>query len=491
MIINKVKEFKNYINGEWISSLSGETMNIYCPGDGELVSIVAKSNKEDVDLAVKYAKKAFENSQWAYDPRLRSDTLFQWAEKIKENHEEISTMLSFESGKPISEARIEVSNATNYLKYNAGAIKTLYGRSNSIDKNILSILSREPVGVVGGILPWNYPVTLFMRDVVPALAAGNTLVFKPASQTSASNMILVKYLHELNIMPSGVINGITGQGRVIGDSLINHSDIDMITFTGSSQTGINIMKVCSDSMKRVSLELGGKSPNIVFSDADFEKALPYVIKGAFSNAGQLCTLGSRLVLQEDIADEFLDKLIEKVESLKISHGIKEDTELGPVVSEKQMNEIMGYIDEAKEHSRLLTGGYRLTEGEYSKGYFIAPTIFLNPPIESRIVQEEIFGPILVVQTFKDEREAIQLANGTDFGLASGIWTKDINKAMRVSRQLKAGTCWINCYNRLFPEAETGGYKMSGIGRAAGLEGILKYTEIKHICIDFNEEILLK
>lgn len=484
MTKNRFWEFKNYINGQWIDSFGKETMNNYCPGDGELVSTVAKSGEEDVNQAVKYAKDALEQSDWSYDPRLRSDALNEWARVIKENHEEASAILSLESGKPISEARMEVSNAINYLKYNAGAIKTLYGRSNSIDRNTLSIMSREPVGVVGAILPWNYPVTLFMRDAIPALAAGNTLVFKPASQTSASNMVLIKYLHETELMPKGVINGITGQGRVIGDRLINHPDIDMITFTGSSETGKNIMKVCADTMKKVSLELGGKSPNIVFADADIDKAIPYIIKAAFSNAGQLCTLGSRLILENSIAEMFLDRLVKEVESLKIGHGIEEDTQLGPVISEKQMNKIMGYIEEGKEDSWLLTGGFRLNVGDYAKGYFIAPTLLLNPPIKSKVVQEEIFGPVLAIQTFDTEEEAIELANCTDFGLASGVWTQDISKAMRVSRKIKAGTCWINCYNKLFPEAETGGFKSSGIGRAAGLEGILKYTEIKHICIDY-------
>ncbi|MFA7412629.1 MAG: aldehyde dehydrogenase family protein [Tissierellaceae bacterium] len=480
-------EFKNYINGQWVDSLTGEKMGNYCPGDGELVSKVSKSGKEDVDKAVSSAKEALEKSDWAYDPRLRSDALFEWARSIKENHEEVSTILSLESGKPISEARMEVSNAINYLKYNAGAIKTLYGRSNSIDRNTLSVMSREPVGVVGAILPWNYPVTLFMRDAIPALAAGNTLVFKPASQTSASNMVLIKYLHQTSMMPKGVINGITGQGKLIGDSLVNHPDIDMITFTGSSETGKNIMKQCADTMKKVSLELGGKSPNIVFADADIDKAIPYIIKAAFSNAGQLCTLGSRLILDSSIAEEFLDRLVKEVESLKVGHGIEEDTQLGPVISEKQMNKIMDYIEEGKENSWLLTGGFRLDTGQYSKGYFIAPTLLLNPPVNSKLVQEEIFGPVLAIQTFDTEDKAIELANCTDFGLASGIWTQDISKAMRVSRKIRAGTCWINCYNKLFPEAETGGLKKSGIGRAAGLEGILKYTEIKHICIDYAQQ----
>lgn len=485
--MGEIKKYLNYINGEWVASHSGSTIEIHCPADQEVVSIVERSNEKDIDEAVCAARKALEDEDWSFNPKRRSRALYLWAQAVRGHHEEIAVLLSLEAGKPIQEARFEVSNAINYLEYSAASVRTLYGSTTTVDKTLLSVLSREPVGVIGVIIPWNYPVTLFMRDMTPALAAGNTVVVKPAEQTSACNMILLELLDTVEEFPKGVINAVTGYGNEAGEALIQHPSVDMISFTGGSVTGKHIMEVGSKTMKKLSLELGGKSANIIFADADLDKALPMAIKGIFSNAGQLCTVGSRLILEESISVKFLDKMKNLVEKMKIGHGRNEDTELGPVVSEKQMNKILAYIEDGKKCAELVTGGYRITDGALSNGWFLAPTIFLNPPVDSKIVQEEIFGPVLVVQTFKTEEEAIELANGTKFGLASGVWSKDIDKAMRVSRKMHAGSCWVNCYNKLFPEAETGGYKQSGIDRAAGVEGFMKYTEVKHICFEFENK----
>lgn len=480
----KARSYRNYINGEWCDAASGATMEVLCPADGQVVSIVPKSSAADVDKAVQAARQAFEHADWAYNPRLRSNALYAWAQKLRERHEEVARILAAEAGKPIGEARFETGNAINYLEYSAASARKIYGGTTNVDPSSFSLLAREPVGVVGAISPWNYPVTLFMRDMTPALAAGCTTVVKPAAQTSGCTLILLELLHETGMFPAGVINTLSGPGSDAGEALIAHKDVDMITFTGGTEVGQHIMRTAADTMKKVSLELGGKAGNIVFADADMDKVMANAVKASFSNAGQLCTVASRLILERKAAETFLPAYVKLVQSLKVGHSLAEDTQLGPVVNRTQMERILGYIEEAKGYAQLLTGGNRITADGLDKGCFIEPTIFLDPPVDSPIVQEEIFGPVLVVQTFETLEEAIELANNTPYGLASGVWSKDIDKAMRVARKMKAGSCWVNCYNRLFPDAETGGYKLSGTDRAAGIEGLMKYTEVKHICIDF-------
>lgn len=479
-----IRTYQNYINGEWRPSASGARLTVTCPGDGQPVADVPKSVPEDMDRAVAAARHAFETADWAFNPRLRSKAMLVWAAKLRDNLEDLATVLCLETGKPMGEARFEVNGAINQLEYYAAAARTLYGAANAVDKNTLSVLAREPVGVVGGIIPWNYPVTLFMRDMAPALAAGNSIVVKPAAITSASALALLQEAEKTNLFPAGILNCVTGSGSVVGETLIAHPDVDMISFTGSTGVGRHIMEVAAATMKKLSLELGGKSPNVIFADADLDKALPYALKAIFTNAGQLCTVGSRLVVEESVAEEMVARLKAGAEALRVGHGLDPETTMGPVSSEGQLRDVMGYIEEGKAHATLVTGGYRITEGELAQGCFIAPTIFLNPPADSRIVQEEIFGPVLVVQTFRTEEEAIAIANNTKYGLASAVWTRNIDRAMRVARRIRAGSCWINCYNRLLPECETGGYKQSGIDRAGGIEGIMKYTEVKHILVDF-------
>ncbi|MDR1193038.1 MAG: aldehyde dehydrogenase family protein [Peptococcaceae bacterium] len=481
----KTRTYRNYINGEWSDAANGAIMEARCPSDGQVVSIAPKSSAADVDRAARAARAAFERADWAYNPRSRSNALYAWAQKLRERGEDVARILSAEAGKPISEARFETGNAINYLEYSAASARKLYGGATNVDATSFSILAREPVGVVGAILPWNYPVTLFMRDMTPALAAGCATVVKPAAQTSGCAMILLELLHETGMFPAGVINALTGAGSEAGEALINHKDVDMITFTGGTAVGQHIMRTAADTMKKVSLELGGKAGNIVFADADMDKVMANAVRASFSNAGQLCTVASRLILEKKAAPTFLPAYIKLVEALRIGHSLAEDTQLGPVVNQTQLESVLGYINEAKSYAKLLTGGNRVTASGLDKGYFIEPTIFLDPPAGSRLAQDEIFGPVLVVQTFETLDEAIALANNTPYGLASGVWSKDIDKAMRVAREMKAGSCWVNCYNRLFPDAETGGYKLSGTDRAAGIEGLMKYTEVKHICIDFS------
>lgn len=482
----ETRTYLNYIDGQFSASSTGKTLEIFCPGDGQRVSIVPASAAEDIDRGVEAARRAFFEEDWAFNPRLRSQAMFAWAAQIREHLEEVAYVLSAETGKPLGEARFEVNGSLGYLEYYASAVRTLYGGSTAVNGESLSITAREPVGVVGGIVPWNYPITLFMRDMAPALATGNTIVVKPAGTTAGSNLILMELLDQCGLFPRGVVNCVSGQGSVIGDCLLHHPDVDMISFTGSLAVGKHIMRECAETMKKVSLELGGKSANIIFEDADLSKALPYAMKAMFTHAGQICFAGTRVVVQRSIAADFVKQLKQAAEALVVGHGFDSRTTMGPVNSEKQLQSVLDYIEVGKQWSKLVTGGYRLTDGELSKGYFIAPTIFLDPPVDCPIVQEEIFGPVMVVQTFDTEEEAIALANGTPYGLASAVWTKDVDRGMRVARRMRAGSAWINCYNRLFPECETGGYKMSGFDRAGGVEGMMKYTEVKHICVDWGK-----
>ena len=481
----EIKRYRNLIDGVWQDAENGAMMEIHCPCDGVLVSEVPASEKADVDLAVNAARNAFDHANWAFDPRLRSRCLGAWAAAMRANHEALATRLSLETGKPINEARFELNSSIGYVEYYAAAARTLYGTSTAVEPGLLSVLAREPVGVVAVITPWNYPVTLLMRDMAPALAAGCTCVLKPAAQTTGYTLAVLELLSQVPEFPKGVVNAVSGRGSVVGDALTCHPGVDMISLTGGLETGRQVMKTAADSMKKVSLELGGKSPNVIFADADLDKALPFALKAIFMNAGQLCTVGSRLVLEESLVDTFLPRLKEEVEKLRPGYCMDENTNLGPVISQEQMEKILGYIEQGKQCATLVTGGHRLTENGLDKGFYIAPTIFLNPPMDAPIVQEEIFGPILVVQTFRTREEALEIANGTEYGLASAVWSRDIDKAMWVARRLRAGSAWVNCYNKLLPECETGGYKQSGMDRAGGVDGMLKYTEIKHLCVDFK------
>lgn len=476
--------YENFIDGKWVPAASGAMLDIFCPCNGELVSRVPASDKSDVNAAVASAKRAFYEEDWAFNPRLRSAVLLKWAAAMRANLESLARALALETGKPIGEARFEINGSIGYMEYYASAARTLYGGTTAVDRSSLSVLSREPVGVVAGITPWNYPITLMMRDLAPALAAGNTIIIKSAQQTTACTLEVVRLLKEVPMLPRGVINAVSGKGSVIGNVFSEHPDVDMISFTGSVEVGKSLTRSAAETMKKLSLELGGKSPNIVFADANIEKALPYAIKAVFTNAGQLCTSGTRLVIEESIADEFLARLKALAEGLKLGYCMDENTQMGPVVSKAQLETVLGYIEDGLKTGTLVTGGRRVMENGMDKGYFVAPTIIKNPAHNSRIVQEEIFGPVLVVETFRTEQEAVEIANGTEFGLAGAVWTRDIDKAMRVARKVRSGSMWINCYNKLFPECETGGYKQSGVDRAGGVEGIMKYTEVKHICVDF-------
>lgn len=485
MTANEVRTYQNYIGGEWTSSVTGELFDSINPANGELVARVQCSNEDDAHRAAGVASEAFYGTGWAFSPAQRAQALFKWAAGLAQRQEELARLLTLESGKPIREARYEVSRAISYLEFYAGLARGLYGASTALSPDSYSILAREPVGTVAVIVPWNFPITLLMRALAPALAAGNAAVVKPAPFTSAVTMACFEELDRTEAFPGGIVNALSGYGKPVGGPLVRDELINMISFTGGTDTGKEIMCAAAPTMKKLALELGGKSANIVFADADLDRALPYAASGIFTNAGQLCTVGSRLLVNRQIQGQVISWLKQRAEAIKVGPGMDESTEMGPLVSESQLERVSRYAEIGKQTARLVTGGQRPSTAGLQHGFFFAPTIFDEAPSSSPIVQEEIFGPVLAVQPFNDEEEAIALANGTAYGLAAGVWTTNVDRALRVARRLQAGTVWINTYNKLAPEVETGGYKESGIGRASGMEGLLEYTEIKHIYLEMG------
>ena len=480
-------KFENYIDGKWVAPAKGQYSTGTNPGNGEETGTAPYSTTEDLNLAVAAAKKAFETSEWSTNSVVRYKALMGWAAELRKIQKDIAEMMVYESGKTFGEAFFEVDRGINYLEFFASIMRGLYGTSTAPDANTMCILAREPVGVVAGIVPWNGPVVLFMRDLAAALAAGNTIVAKPATYTPCCTLMMMRAVESCGLFPDGVINCVAGSGSTIGEDLITHPDVDMIAFTGSAEVGIHIAKAAADTMKKVSLELGGKSPNVIFADADLDRAVPGAISGIFTGTGQVCVAGSRIVVEESIAEEFTKRFVEAAEAIKVGYGMDQETKMGPVTSKKQMEDVLAFIKKGKEEGcKILTGGYRLTGGAYDKGFYIAPTIFTDCPLDADVVQKEIFGPVAVIQTFKTEEEAIAIANGTEFGLASAVWSENLGKAMRVARKMRAGTCWINGYGRLLAECETGGYKMSGVDRAGGEEGLMRFTEVKHIQLNFRK-----
>jgi betaine-aldehyde dehydrogenase len=355
----------------------------------------------------------------------------------------------------------------------------------ALGPGVHGVTLREPVGVVAVITPWNWPLTLLTRSLAPALAAGNAVIVKPASLTPAITVAALAPLAADPELPEGVLSCVLGSGAVVGDALVRHPGVAMIAFTGESTTGIDVMKHAADRLKKVSLELGGKSPNVVFADAPMDKALAGAAAAAFSSSGQICTAGSRLLLERSVADEFLARLGERVAAMQVGDGLDPQTDVAPVVSRGQQRAILDYIELGRREGEIVAGGAELTGDAYERGCYVPPTVVAGLAPGSRIVQEEIFGPVLAVQIFDDDDEAIALANGTEFGLAAGVWTSNLQRAWRMGREIESGTIWINTYNRFYSELEVGGFKQSGIGRQQGVVGLEEFTDVKSLNFDSN------
>lgn len=477
-----------YINGEWVNAASGETREVLNPATGEVIAVVTEGNEEDARRAIAAAKYAFYEGGWWDTPASeRARLLFEIANKLEARAAEFAALETDDNGKPLREAEFDVADAVACFRYYAGLATKPHGQTYEVADPMQAMVVREPIGVCGQIIPWNYPLLMSAWKLAPALAAGNAVVFKPSEVTPLTAIRLFSIIDEVGV-PAGVANLVLGAGPTVGQEIASNHDVDKVAFTGGTATGRTIMKAATGNLKKISLELGGKSPNIVFADADFDTAVDYALFAIFANQGQVCSAGSRLLLEESIHDKFVEALVERAKKIKVGPGHAEGTEMGPLVSKAHMEKVLSYIEIGKqEGATLACGGERLTDGELANGNFVAPTIFTNTTPDMRIVKEEIFGPVLVVQTFKDEADAIKIANDTVYGLAGGVFTSDGAKAQRVIRKLRAGITWINSYHPTYNEAPWGGYKQSGIGRELGTFGFEEYTEVKQININLNVE----
>jgi betaine-aldehyde dehydrogenase len=473
-------------HGREFLRVSTDPLATHDPATGELVATIETSTLSDVDAAVDRANDSFARSSWRNDGALRSRVLFRWAERMRNNVDELAELLTREQGKTLAQARGEVQSSINMIEFNAGQARAIYGRAIALSDGVHGVVLREPMGVVAAITPWNYPLNLTIRAVAPALAAGNAVIVKPASLTPAIVVHALSLLAVDHDLPSGILSAVVGSGATVGDRLVGHDGVQMIAFTGESKTGIDVMKRAADGLKKVSLELGGKSPNIVFADANVEKALAGAENAIFSAAGQICTAGSRLLVEESMHDEFVTRLAERASALRVGDGLDPQTQMGPLISAAQKRAVCEYIEIGKaDGGTLVAGGEDLNDAPYDKGHFVAPTVVTGLPSGSRLLSEEVFGPVLAVQSFASEDEAVALANGTDFGLACGLWTSNLDRAWRMGRAIEAGTIWINTYHHFYAEMEVGGFKRSGVGRQQGMEGLLEFTETKHLNFDSN------
>jgi len=480
----KVKDQPLLIGGKWQDSVSGKTFETINPATGEVICQVAEGEKADVDLAVKAARKAFEEGPWSkMNASERGRLLNKLADLIEKHQEELSALESLDNGKPLRDAQAaDLPLTIKCYRYYAGWADKIHGKTIPVDGPFFCYTKHEPVGVIGQIIPWNFPLLMQAWKWGPALAMGCTMVLKPAEQTPLTALRVAQLAQEAGI-PDGVINVVPGFGPTAGAALTSHMDVDKIAFTGEYTTGQIIMEAAARSnLKRVTLELGGKSPNVVFADADLDAAVAGAYFGLFFNQGQCCCAGSRLFVEDSIHDQFVEKILKKAKGQKVGDPFDPETTQGPQVSQEQCDRIMGYIDAGqKEGAKLLTGGKRIG----NKGYFIEPTVFDNVKDEMKIAREEIFGPVMNILKFKDMNEVVRRGNQTFFGLAAAVWTRDITKAHRVASSLRAGTVWINCYDVFDAAAPFGGFKMSGIGRELGEYAMQNYTEVKTVYVNLG------
>ena len=479
---------KLFIGGRWVDSASGKTFDTLDPATGEVLASVAEGSAEDVDRAVAAARRSFDSGVWRdLPPAERARALWRVGDMIEDRALEFAQLDSLDNGMPINDALLFfVPFAAATFRYYAGWVTKLDGATQeiSLPGKYLSYTLRQPVGVVGQIIPWNLPIMMAAWKIAPALACGNSVVLKPSEETPLSALLLAELLQQADV-PDGVVNVVPGFGETAGARLASHPDVDKVAFTGSTEVGRLIAKAAADSnLKRVSLELGGKSPNIVFADADLAKAASGAFFGIFFNQGQMCSAGSRLFVQEKVYDETVDSLLKTVAEARIGPGIDPVTQIGPLVSRTQMDRVLGYIKLGNEEgARMLVGGGR-PEG-LDHGNFVQPTVFADVDGKMRIAQEEIFGPVVAAIPFKDEDDLVEKANSTVYGLVAGVWTKDVGRAHRVAHALKAGTVYVNCYHVVDPVTPWGGFKQSGWGRELGPYALDLYTELKNVIVDIG------
>jgi len=480
----KIKDQQMLVGGKWVDSASGKTFETINPATAEVICQVAEGDKADIDKAVKAARKAFESGPW---PKMaaseRGRLLHKLADAIEANIDELAALETLDNGKPLRDSRAaDLPLTVKCYRYYAGWADKIHGKTIPIEGNFFCYTRHEPVGVVGQIIPWNFPLLMQAWKWGPALAAGNCVVLKPAEQTPLTALRVAKLAQEVGF-PDGVINVVPGYGPTAGAALSGHMDVDKVAFTGEGSTGKIVMTAAAQSnLKRVSLELGGKSPNIVFADADLDAAIDGAYLGLFFNQGQCCCAGSRLYVEDKVHDKLAEKLVAKAKQQKLGDPFDMTTTQGPQVSQEQMDRVLGYIDVGKkEGAECLIGGKRFGK----QGYYVEPTVFTGVKDEMKIAKEEIFGPVMQILPFKSMDDVLERGNKTTYGLAAAVWTKDISKAHRLANSLRAGTVWVNCYDVFDAAAPFGGYKQSGIGRELGEYALELYTEVKTVTVSLG------
>ncbi|HEV2175797.1 MAG TPA: aldehyde dehydrogenase family protein [Terriglobia bacterium] len=480
-----MKRYRMYINGEWVESAAGSYFPVYDPSTEEIIAEVPEANAADVDRAVQAARAAFDFGPWpSTTAQERGRILFRLAERVRKEAAMLAELESRNCGKPIVESEFDINDVATCFEYYGGLATKVLGHVNPVPDNALSLTLKEAVGVAAQIIPWNYPLLMAAWKLAPALAAGCTCVLKPAEQTPLTALEMAAWFAEVGL-PPGVVNVITGFGETAGAPLVQHPEVNKVAFTGSAMVGKQIVKMAADTVKRITLELGGKSPNIFFADSDFEAAVDGALFGVFINQGEVCSAGSRILVDRTIYPRFVEAMTEKTKRITLGAPLDRATKMGPLVSKEQYDRVRSYLEVGKNEARVAIGGGR--PAGLDRGYYVEPTVFYDASNSARIAREEIFGPVATVIPFADESEAIRIANDTPYGLAAAVWSRDIFRAFRVVKALRAGVVWVNHMQPTYVEAPWGGYKQSGFGRELGPWGIEEYLETKQVYVNLNEQ----